>query len=141
MLRKPVPPLFRRDRDSNRRSSRCRCLVRWQNLRSSRPWECEICGDKVTWPSADHAVLLDLLAAERQRDAKHCRRPPAAPPQNWGIFKRAFANFAVVASMCAVGAALTGRTERRGSRVVRGGARRGRAAPRLGPRIPFWGSS
>lgn len=118
--------------------------MRWQKVRSTRPWECEICGGQVTWPSADHAVLLDLLAVERQRGTKHrgaVERRREAPQQqrHWGVFKRAFAEFAVLASVFAVGAALSSAPEA-SSRRVRGGAPAS-PSPRLGPRIPFFGSS
>lgn len=84
-----------------------RCLVKWQLMRRSNQWICELCGANLRWPADETLRLVQLLSelAERrappppllqarQRRQRHRDQlpPPEAPrppprPSTWARLK------------------------------------------------------
>ena len=60
----------------------CRCLVKWQLKRPSRPWHCEICESIIRWPAEDPLKLVELLAELSEKKPPPAHHPPTVAPLN-----------------------------------------------------------
>lgn len=92
--------------------SACRCLVKWQKMRLTRPWQCEICDQNISWPPEDTSVLIELLA---QCELEMRRNSPKSTEQpqisQWDRLKLTLTRCMIACTLC-----FASRPARRGPR-------------------------